>query len=250
MSAEEVELDELFGAYALDAVSDDERLRIEEYLEVNPRSSRGARASRGGGGAGVDRHGWHPKVCGTGSPHRSTRPRRNRPASWRRCWPRPAARPTLWRLLDRRAGSELGSSPGSAVPLPQPPPSSRSSWWPTTARAHRSSPPWRRLAADDGSSIAQLQRDDGAVGAEAIIDAQGHGYLVGEDLPELGADRTYQLWGVIDGDVISLGVLGNDPGIELFSADAPVTALVVTIERAGGVVSNGNPDGAYVGAIA
>jgi hypothetical protein len=36
----------------------------------------------------------------------------------------------------------------------------------------------------------------------------------------------------------------------LFSAGAPVSALVVTIEQAGGVVSNGNPDGAFVGTVA
>ena len=93
-------------------------------------------------------------------------------------------------------------------------------------------------------------RDDGVVGAEAIIDQDGHGYLIGEQLPELGADRTYQLWGVIDDNVISLGVLGNNPEVELFSAGAPVSALVVTIEQAGGVVSNGNPDGAFVGTVA
>src|SRR5688500_16211680 len=32
------ELDELLGAYALDAVSEDERRAIDEYLRVNPRA--------------------------------------------------------------------------------------------------------------------------------------------------------------------------------------------------------------------
>ena len=72
----------------------------------------------------------------------------------------------------------------------------------------------------------------------------------GAALPALPDDQTYQLWGVIREQVISLGVLGSNPEIELFSAGAPVSQLVVTIEAAGGVVSNGNPDGAYAGAVA
>ena len=95
-----------------------------------------------------------------------------------------------------------------------------------------------------------LVRADGTVGGEAIIDQDGHGFLLGATLPELPADQTYQLWGVIGDQVISLGVLGNNPEIELFSAGAPVSQLVVTIERAGGVVSNGNPEGAFAGTLA
>ena len=38
MSAEERALDELLGAYALDAVSDEERRMVDEYLMVSPRA--------------------------------------------------------------------------------------------------------------------------------------------------------------------------------------------------------------------
>jgi anti-sigma-K factor RskA len=103
--------------------------------------------------------------------------------------------------------------------------------------------------ADRDSSVTELARADGAVGAEVIIDQDGHGYLLGAALPELPSDQTYQLWGVIGDQVISLGVLGRNPEIELFSASEPVSRLVVTIEPAGGVVSNGNPDGAYAGSV-
>ena len=85
--------------------------------------------------------------------------------------------------------------------------------------------------------------------AEAIVDEDGHGYLVAADLPTLADDQTYQLWGVVGDDVISIGILGPNPEIETFTIEADVNALAVTIERAGGVVSNGNPDGAYVGEI-
>jgi hypothetical protein len=42
----------------------------------------------------------------------------------------------------------------------------------------------------------------------------------------LGPDRTYQLWGVIGDQVISLGVLGARPGVEPFTVDGDLTALV------------------------
>jgi hypothetical protein len=41
------EMDELLGAYALDAVDADEREQIEAVLEENPRARRGDRAPRG-----------------------------------------------------------------------------------------------------------------------------------------------------------------------------------------------------------
>lgn len=60
---------------------------------------------------------------------------------------------------------------------------------------------------------------------------------------------TYQLWGVLSdsGDVVSIGILGAEPAPETFTVDADVDALAITIEQAPGVVSDGNPQGAYFG---
>ncbi len=105
--------------------------------------------------------------------------------------------------------------------------------------------------ADRDSQIARLVNGEGVMGAEVVIDQDGHGYLIGDGLPTLPSDQTYQLWGVIDERAISLGVLGANPEIELFSAgEETVSQLVVTIEAAGGVVANGNLDGAYAGEVA
>lgn len=244
MSAEESELDGLLGAYALDAVDGDERRRIEEYLRVNPRARQE-----------VQEH---------------------REVATMLAWTSAAAPDGLW---DR-----IAASLDEAAPAPSGELASVMSFDQRRVPARRSviakAAPWALAAAaaaivavvtvsvlddepqapiaaavaaaraDRDSSVTELVRDDGVVGAEAIIDQDGHGYLIGEQLPELGEDRTYQLWGVIDDQVISLGVLGNNPEVELFSAGAPVSALVVTIERAGGVVSDGNPDGAFVGTVA
>ena len=61
-------------------------------------------------------------------------------------------------------------------------------------------------------------------------------------LGALPADKTYQLWGVIGGETISLGLLGPDPSVVPFSVagDGSVQAFAITAEHAGGVVQSAN----------
>jgi hypothetical protein len=94
-----------------------------------------------------------------------------------------------------------------------------------------------------------LSNEAGSARADVVLDADGHGFVAGSTLPQLPSDRTYQLWGVIDGQAISLGVLGHRPGVEPFSAEGNLTALVITNEVAGGVPTNGNPVGALSATI-
>lgn len=243
MSAEESELDGLLGAYALDAVDGDERRRIEEYLRVNPRARQEVQEHR----EVATMLAWTSTAAPDGLWDRIA-------ASLDEAAPTPRGELASVMSFDQHRGPARRSVIAKAAP------------WAFAAAAAAivavvtvsvlDDEPQAPIAAavaaaraDRDSTVTELVRDDGVVGAEAIIDQDGHGYLIGEQLPELDADRTYQLWGVIDDKVISLGVLGNNPEIELFSAGAPVSALVVTIERAGGVVSDGNPDGAFVGAV-
>jgi hypothetical protein len=102
-------------------------------------------------------------------------------------------------------------------------------------------------AAMEGSSVgdagvARLVSDDGAVSVPAVLLPNGTGYLLTEDLPGLSEDRTYQLWGVTGRGVISLGLLGAEPGrVAPFQAGHEVSALAVTDEAAPGVPSSKNP---------
>jgi anti-sigma-K factor RskA len=95
-----------------------------------------------------------------------------------------------------------------------------------------------------------LTSPDGTVTVDAILDADGHGYLAGSSLPSLPSNRTYQLWGLIDGQAISLGVLGHRPGLETFSVDGNVTQLMISNEAAGGVPTGANTVGLLAGSIA
>lgn len=83
----------------------------------------------------------------------------------------------------------------------------------------------------------RLRSDDGSHGVDAVVLPDGQGYLIQPQLPELGRDQTYQLWGVIGAQTISLGVLGDHPTITPFKAAGPLTALAITAEHTGGAVA-------------
>ena len=69
----------------------------------------------------------------------------------------------------------------------------------------------------------------------------GTGYLTRHTLRPLPADRTYQLWAIIDGEVISAGVLGADPGVVPFRIDpGGFEGFAITEEAVGGVAASEN----------
>ncbi len=90
---------------------------------------------------------------------------------------------------------------------------------------------------DAGAQRVQLRTDDGRLIARAVVQPNGNGYLVPENLPPLSKDRTYQLWALVGGRTVSVGVLGADPGVAAFKADADLSMLAITAEPAGGVVA-------------
>jgi anti-sigma-K factor RskA len=239
------ELDELLGAYALDAVDDDERRRVEEHLALDPRAAREVQEHRE----------VATMLAFTGM---------DAPAG---VWDRIAS------ALDERAPAP-GRELARVLPIDRAARRGRrlrsmGTWLAVTAAAavvavvavsvvdRRADAPGDPLQAalaaarnDRDSRAAILVAEGADVIAEAIVDEDGHGYLLASDLPTLGDDQTYQLWGVVGDDVISIGILGPNPEIETFTIEADVAAFAVTIERAGGVVSDGNPDGAFVGELA
>jgi anti-sigma-K factor RskA len=240
-SGDAYELDELLGAYALDAVDADDRRRVEDYLEINPRASAEVQAHREiatmlaftGMDAPDDLWGRIAGEIGEQAPppgpelakvlSLDEHPRRRRISSvapW--LMSAAAAAVIVFVAIGLADSADAPDEPlANAVEL---------------ARADRDSLTTTLVA--DGSDVV----------AEAIIDQDGHGYVLARDLPTLPDDQTYQLWGVVEGgDVISLGIFGPNPEIETFTVDGDVAALAITIEQYPGVVSDGNPDGAFVG---
>jgi hypothetical protein len=101
--------------------------------------------------------------------------------------------------------------------------------------------------ADPSVRQVEMRSGDGRLAAEAFVLADGTGYLVPTDLPAIGPERTYQLWAVVGPSKISVGVLGPAPGKAAFKAAGDVSALAITEEPAGGViVSDRDPVGVGV----
>lgn len=81
--------------------------------------------------------------------------------------------------------------------------------------------------------------------ARFVILPGGRGYLVSSSLPALQSGQTYQLWGIAGTTPVSLGLLGASPHGSTFTiAGAPSTdELALTAEPSGGTVA---PTGAIV----
>lgn len=225
-------LDELLGAYALDALDADERRAVDEYLLVSPQARAEVREHQEvatflafSGASAPD--GLWDRISGSldgVAPSPGPELAKVMPIDRRR---RMAGRVASWALASAAAAviavvavqvidgrSEVRDPIAEAVD---------------------------QARADRDSRVAMLTAEGSDVSVEAIVDQDGHGYLIASELPALSSDQTYQLWGVVNDTVISLGILGRSPEIESFSVEGDLTALVITEEVAGGVAVSEQP---------
>lgn len=70
----------------------------------------------------------------------------------------------------------------------------------------------------------------------AVIVPDGMTYLGPNNLATLPSSETYQMWGVVDGSRVSLGVIGDNPTYAEFTTPAVAYTLAMTIEQRGGVI--------------
>ncbi len=235
------DLRELLGAYALDAVDPDERAEVERLLEIDPR----ARAEVA----------EHREVATLLAYSGAPAP----PGLWDRIAasleePAPPPRLTLAPVSDlaehrRRRTRWLGGGIAAAAVA-----AVIGILGVTVAnqgakiddlQAALTAPSLARTAtlalADPAAERVVLTSADGRRRVQVAIEPDGIGYLVAYELPPLPDDRTYQLWGVVEGRVISLGVLGNAPSVVAFAVQGQPTALVITEEVRGGVPVSEQP---------
>jgi hypothetical protein len=92
------------------------------------------------------------------------------------------------------------------------------------------------------ATITELRSEDGGLVVTVAVGSDGIGFLTGDQLPPLAEGRAYQLWGIVDEDrIVSLGVLGEAPEVVVFHAATPMAGFAVTEEIAGGVPVSQNP---------
>ncbi len=92
--------------------------------------------------------------------------------------------------------------------------------------------------ATPGHRLVELRSGASAEEAQFVVVPDGRGYLVSSNLPSLGRGQTYQLWGIVGNQPISLGLLGSTPNHAVFTmagTNRP-SRLSITAEPAGGVV--------------
>lgn len=94
-----------------------------------------------------------------------------------------------------------------------------------------------------GARNVSLVSPAGAVLGDVVLGAEGGGYVIADGFRGLASDRTYQLWAIVDGQPVSLGLLGADPTVLVFRPAPGATELAVTAERGGGSL---RPSGAPV----
>jgi hypothetical protein len=92
----------------------------------------------------------------------------------------------------------------------------------------------------DGARSSHLVGPDSRPLADAVVLADGTGYLLDRGSPTLPSGRTYQLWAVAGGQKLSVGVLGGDVDVVTFWAPQSTDALALTVEQAPGVVASNN----------
>lgn len=237
------ELDELLGAYALDAVDPDERQAVEDYLRENPRARaeveehREVAAQLAFVGGDAPAHVW--------SAIRTALDETPREISW------------MPHLADEE-GDDRDETVAPVVPIRRGPLRAGVGLAVATAAAilvaagfavalgqsDDASSAEQAIVAVDGDPEAlhgSLVADDGDLVVEAGLSADGLGYVDGSALPALEEGRTYQLWGVSGDLVISLGVLGAEPEVWVFEAADSIDALALTDEALPGVVSSDQP---------
>jgi len=88
----------------------------------------------------------------------------------------------------------------------------------------------------------QLTAADHSSAATIIVSPAGDAYWVSSSLKELSSQQTYQLWGLSHGKVISLGLVGADPHTYAgFRVEGDISRVMVTAEPEGGTPAPTTP---------
>jgi anti-sigma-K factor RskA len=231
------EIQSLLGAYALDAVDDDEAREVERHLRDCPRcreevaTHRETAALLASGGAEAPGGVWE-KISETlaGRPPAGLQPPRL-----------PARRRLPTRVRLAVAMTAAMTVAVAALSLATVRLEHRVSTLRAAVLAGGSAQAAMGALQDPLHREVRLRSADGRLAAEVALRLTGEAYLVATDLPVLDRGRTYQMWGLADGRVVSLGLLGATPTFAAFRVEESVSRLMVTSEPRGGVPAPDSP---------
>lgn len=220
------QIQELLGAFALDAVDDTERRSIEAHLagcdvcraEVAAhRETVSLLVADDEAGPGKVWERIREQVQAEPAPPVALRPRRE--TRLRRAVAALAAAAVLvvgflgWRVYDLQGRLDGGGVAAAA----------------------------REALDDPDATRLELVSAEGEVTIQAVLLPDGRGFLVEDNLDALSADQTYQLWALGAEAPVSAGLLGADPEVTAFRVGPGTDGLAVSIEAAAGAVSPTTP---------
>lgn len=90
-------------------------------------------------------------------------------------------------------------------------------------------------SAMDEPGAVVMHMDAGDTELPVVMTTDGKAYLQARALPTLADGRTYQLWGASGDDLVSVAVMGRNPDVMVFDASG-YSALAITEEASPGVV--------------
>jgi anti-sigma-K factor RskA len=220
------EIEELLGAYALDALDEDERQEIDDHLVTCPRCRAEVAAHRevtallgnvsGDVPAGAPDHLWD-RISASLQEEPPVLAPVARPRSWRRfavIVPLGAVAAGLILTVGLLAAkvsnlnqqvTSLGAGQGVSSVILNP--------------AHKT---------------VELNSANARWRTEAVVLPSGQGYLIDPSMPAIGSSKTFQLWALSNGKVVSLGVLGPRPDGVPIRVEPTMTLLMITAEPLGG----------------
>ena len=235
------EIEELLAVYALDAVDDDERALVDDYLRDNPRALAEVESYREAlsylhAGAAAPPGLWEriaSELESAPPPLRLDEFRK--PSSGGR-----SARRPIGRILAIAAAVIALVAAGGVIVHQQREIDRRGSDSVAAAIAREADDAER----NPQSRLVMLRDSGGALSVAAYLEPDGDLFLSGEQLPALDRDRTYQVWCVRDSAPmpISLAVLGAEPTTTKLHIDSCAGLLAVTNETVGGAAQpTGDP---------
>lgn len=244
------EVQELLGAFALDATSPEERALVEAHLESCPRCRAEAATHQetaallaAGLGAELPSGLWEriaeatfeARATGTAAPLPPLRP--VPPVAARRARTGLLSVATLRRLGAGVAAVAACTVLGLASYLGVQVGELRSQVHTLERRVATASVAEAAASAMAGPhTMVTLAADHGTTAVTVVVTPSGVAYWLPAKLSALPNSRTYQLWGLVDDKPVSLGLIGANPrATTSFRVESGATKLMVTAEPAGGV---------------
>jgi anti-sigma factor RsiW len=246
------EIEELLGAYALDAVAADEALAVEEHLATCPRcrsevaSHREVAAMLGNAGGVAPEGLWERIAREIDIEFAATPAIPDLPAARARVVAgsgaaRARARARWWGV--RPLALSLGAVAAAlavVVGLLSAKVGSLNSQVRTISTALRAGGVAQQAAlaaADPKHHSVELRSPVGGSVAALVVLPDGQAYWITQSqLRALPADQTYQLWALVEGRKVSIGLLGSSPKDVPIEVTSNMSTFMVTAEPLGGTV--------------